>query len=485
METAGLWMLAAVALLMVATGLPTWMLLLGVASAAAATGVALGAFAWPVLTALPARLLGLLENDLLQALPLYVFMGALLNRLPLADILFRDAAYLARRSGAGTALAGLGLGVLLAPMNGSVGASVSMLARTVQPRLDQSGMSAERSAALVAVSGALGALVPPSLVLILLGSAMLNAHTEAVNAATGAARAVRIINTQDVFRGALLPAALLVALWLLVAVRANRRASSVLPQPGPAAPSRGDWLAGAVTLLLVGGLLAAVTLGYLYAVEGAACGAALLFGFGLATRRLGRDALWGVLEDTMSVTGTLFALLIGATVFTLVLRLFETDRWIAALLNGLHGGPWAALALVLAILGLAAFVLDAFELIFVVIPVVMPPLLAQVPDAVWVAVLALLVLQASFLLPPFGYAFMMVRNRSARPPGTWAFARALAPYLAAQLCVLALVLAFPALVWRDAPASAPAHSLSDGEVRDLLNRQVEEGDPASQGGSNQ
>ena len=222
METAGIGMLAAVAVLLIATGLPAWMVLIGVTLLSAAGGVIAGAFALPLLTAMPARLLGLLEQDILQALPLYVLMGALLNHLPLAQILFRTGSRALAKTGAGPSLAGLGLGVLLAPMNGSVGASVAMLSRTVSPRLAASGMAPERGAALVCVASTMGVVIPPSLVLILLGDAMMRAHTEATNLTR---ESVRIINTQDVFVGALVPAAI-----LLRAVRGRR----VVDEPPPA-----------------------------------------------------------------------------------------------------------------------------------------------------------------------------------------------------------------------------------------------------------
>src|SRR5438034_8848323 len=121
MQPAGLWMLAAVAALILATGLPAWLLLVGVALGFAALGVAVGAIPFSLLTSVPSRLVGLLENDLLQTLPLYVLMGVMLDRLPLAEVLFRTARRALRWTGAGAPLAGLGLGVLLAPMNGSVG----------------------------------------------------------------------------------------------------------------------------------------------------------------------------------------------------------------------------------------------------------------------------------------------------------------------------------------------------------------------------
>jgi TRAP-type mannitol/chloroaromatic compound transport system permease large subunit len=261
----GLWMLIAVAAVLVATGLPAWTVLIGVALAFAAGGVAMGALTMSLLTAMPARILGLLEHDLLQALPLYVLMGALLNHLPLAQTLFRAGSRALAPIGANASLAGLGLGVLLAPMNGSVGASAAMLSRTVQPRLDQSGMAPAKSAALVCVASTMGVVIPPSLVLILLGDAMMRAHTEAVNI-TGAA--IRIINTQDVFVGALVPAGILLALCAAITWWNGRRKA---PMPTSAVSPR-DWLVASITALFIASLLAGVTLGYLYAVEAAAAG---------------------------------------------------------------------------------------------------------------------------------------------------------------------------------------------------------------------
>jgi len=440
-------MLVAVGALLIATGLPAWQVLLGVALAFAGGGMIAGVFALPLLTAMPSRLLGLLEQDILQALPLYVLMGTLLNRLPLAEILFRTGSRALAGTGAGPLLTGLGLGVLLAPMNGAVGASVAMLSRTVQPRLEASGVKLDDSAALVCVASTLGVVIPPSLVLILLGDAMMRAHTEATNLTH---ESVRIINTQDVYTGALVPAAILLALCALVAWWTNHGAADKGGAPPPALRA---WVTAGVTVAFIGGLFIAVTLGYLYAVEAAAFGAVALFVFGLATRTLTGPVLSGVLRDTMAITGALFALLLAATMFTLVVRAFGTDRWLAAALGRLGIGEMGTLLVVLAVIAACALVLDAFEMIFVVIPVAMPPLLTLVHDATWVAVLTLLILQASFLAPPFGYAVLMVRNSVRRGLSLRGLSRALAPYLAAQLLVLALVLAWPALIWQRNPST--------------------------------
>jgi tripartite ATP-independent transporter DctM subunit len=476
-ETAGLWMLLAAAVLLVVTGLPAWIVLIGVTLAFATGGIAMSVLNVELLTAMPARILGLLENDLLQALPLYVLMGALLNHLPLAQTLFRVGSRALRFTGAGAPLAGLGLGVLLAPMNGSVGASVAMLSRTVLPRLSDHGVPVERGAALVCIASTLGVVVPPSLVLILLGDAMLRAHTEALNITHAS---VRIINTQDVFVGTLVPAAMLLALCALVTWWGARRAPQAVIPATPRVTPR-DVVTAVATLTFIVALLTAVTLGYLYAVEAAATGGVALFAGGVATRTLTRDVLRAVLRDTMAITGALFALLVAATMFTLVLRGYGTDRWVAAALAALPGGGATALAVVLGALALCALVLDAFEMIFVVIPVVMPPLLTVVPAVTWVAVLTLLILQASFLLPPFGYAVLMVRNAIVLPLRMRALTRALLPYLAAQLVVLALVFALPSLVWQRNPMTLAPPPASEGEsasdapatLEEVLERQEE------------
>src|SRR5215813_1507315 len=284
METAGLWMLLSVAVALLATGLPAYAVLMGVASLFAAVGVLAGAIELPLLTALPTRIIGLLETDLLQALPLYVFMGALLNRLPLADRLFRCGVALGRHSGGAPALATLGLGALLAPMNGSVGASVAMLSR---------GVAAPESTALVCVASTLGVVIPPSLVLILLGDAMMRAHTEAANVTKAM---VRIVNTQDIFRGALVPAALFLALCLVVAWLLGRREPVSRQKEWP---RWGEWLTAAIAGVFVVALLAGVAAGYFYAVEAAAMGGTALFLFGLLSGGLRGDAFRAVLHDTM------------------------------------------------------------------------------------------------------------------------------------------------------------------------------------------
>ena len=315
----------------------------------------------------------------------------------------------------------------------------------------------------------LGVLVPPSLVLILLSDGMLQAHTSAVTA-TG--RMDRVINTQDVFHAALAPAGIFLILCIALAWFAGRGQAQTLRER--VTPQQLILAAIALISLLV--LLGGVATGYFYAVEAAAMGAFALLSGGIVSGRLPAKVLNEVLHDAIAITGALFSLLIAATTFTLVLRLLGTDRLVNNLVGGIPGGDIPAVAVVLGVIGLCAFVLDAFEIIFVIVPIVIPPLLIRVADARWVAVLVLLTLQSSFLLPPFGYALMMVRGVAKNPAPFRAFVRALMPFLVAQWLLLILVLLVPKLVHIGENAAANTRNLPtpvsneeiDKRLRDMI-----------------
>ncbi|MBI2770937.1 MAG: TRAP transporter large permease subunit [Burkholderiales bacterium] len=470
MNTAGLWMLVALAALIVATGLPVWALLVGVASAFAALGMATGLFDGAILSALAPRMINLLEHDLLQAMPLYVFVGVLLQRLPLADALFATATRIFRPLGAAPSLAGLAVGTLVAPMNGSVASSSALLSRLVAPRLG--ALDAGKSVALVSVAATIGVVVPPSLVLILLGDAMLRAHTEASNLPGFVLGTTRIVNTQDVLHAALVPAACVLALWAAVAWLQGRKSEEKVPaERASRAQAAISLIATAVIVLLLGG----VFIGKIFAVEAAATGGCLLAGAALATRALDRGQWRSVLLETLALSGALFALLVGATTFSLVFRLFGTDRWLAELVLGSPWPPLATAAGVLLLVALCAWVLDAFEMIFVIIPIVAPLLIARLGDAQQAAVLLLLVLQLSFLLPPMGYAVLMVRARSGLPhvaAGT--LLRAMAPFIAAQVAIGILVFAVPRVVHLLDDAVVPASQQAPAASEQDIVKQMEE-----------
>jgi tripartite ATP-independent transporter DctM subunit len=471
MEWSGFALLILVGIGIISTGLPAAFILIAVSSIGAVLGLVTETIPFSLLGALPGRLINLFDNDLLQALPLYVTMGLLLGRLPVADALYRTSNAMLPKGA--SAVSGMLLGALLGPMNGSVGASVLGLSRVVAPRLNAEGVPPPTRDAVIAVASTLGVLVPPSLVLILLSDAMLNAHTSAV---TAAGRMDRVINTQDVFHAALAPAGIFLLLCIALAWHAGRG-----QKPSPRTRERVTLqqiilAAFALVSLLV--LLSGVAIGYFYAVEAAAMGAFALLSAGLATGRLRGTVLREVLHDAIAITGALFSLLIAATTFTLVLRLLGTDRLVNNLVVSIPGSDILAVAMVLGVIGLCAFVLDAFEIIFVIVPIVIPPLLIRVADARWVAVLVLLTLQSSFLLPPFGYALMMVRATTKNPAPFRAFVRALLPFLVAQWMLLVLVLLVPKLVHIGESAAESTRNLAAPVSREEIDKRLRDMIPA-------
>jgi tripartite ATP-independent transporter DctM subunit len=477
MGALGLALIALVGVLLVLTGLPAYAVLIFAAVLGATAAVVSGSIPFVLLGTLPGRLINLLESDLLQALPLYVLMGVLLNRMSVAPAVFRTLLWLLPNRPGAPVVAGLGLGALLGPMSGSVGASVLALGRAVEPNLRAAGLPAPLRQATIAVASTLGVVVPPSLVLILLGDAMLSAHSLAVNA-TG--RADRVINTQDVLRGAILPAALFLSLSLAVGwFFANRSGASAPPVASVGRPTWGEIILSVAAVMFLALLLGGVASGRIYAVEGAATGALVLFAAGVLTGRIDLRKLGPMLTETMATTGTLFSPLLAATTFTLVLRLLGTDKLIEGWIAAMPGGQIAVCATILGAIFVAAFVLDAFEIIFVAVPILIPPLLIRVPDAVWVSTLVLLTLQASFLLPPVGYALMMTRGilGSEVPPAV--FARALAPFLAMQALVVVLTLGFPGLVHLLEPANTQSRASSGSPLtKEEVEKRLQEMLPA-------
>jgi TRAP-type mannitol/chloroaromatic compound transport system permease large subunit len=182
-----------------------------------------------------------------------------------------------------------------------------------------------------------------------------------------------------------------------------------------------------------------------------------------------------MLNDAIALTGALFSLLLAATTFTMVLRLLGTADLVGSMVSSIPGGDTVAVAVVLALIGVSAFVLDAFEIIFVIVPIVIPPLLIRIADARWVAVLVLLTLQSSFLLPPFGYALMMVRGVLKEPVAFRQLLRALMPFLAAQWLLLLVVLFFPELTHfgrTENSTPTPSAPMSDAEFNKRLQEMI-------------
>jgi tripartite ATP-independent transporter DctM subunit len=427
-------------------GFPVAFTLAGVALLFALAGAAFGVFDLIYLEAFPNRLFGIMGNETLLAVPLFVFMGVMLERSKIAEQLLDSMAALFGRLRGGLAISVLLVGVLLAASTGIVGATVVTMGLISLPLMLKRGYDPRLAAGTVCASGTLGQIVPPSIVLVLLGDQLGNAYQQA-QLAQGIF-APRTVSIGDLFAGALVPGLVLVGLYLLyviaVAWRQPLRAPCADIEPGERV-----WLraAGAALppFLLVVAVLGSILAGIATPTEAAAVGAVGAALFAALRRALTLDTLREVGKTTVLITSMVFMILVGATLFSLVFRGYGGDDAVHALLDGLPGGVYGALLFVMLVMFLLGFVLDFIEIVFVVVPIVAPVLLMMGVDPIWLGVMMAINLQTSFLTPPFGFALFYLRG--VAPPGltTADVYRGVVPFIALQLLMLGLLLAWPAL----------------------------------------
>jgi len=423
-QTFGIGMLLSVSALTVFSGLAVWEVLIAVSTVFAVFGLATGVFNLPILGLLASRLAGLLEHDLLQAVPLYVFFGILLQYSGLANDMLYLLKRMCRHLLLPQELAVILFSGLISPMNGSVAATAGLLKRTLSDK--PADYDSANGISMISCAATVGLVIPPSLVLILMGDAMMRAHTEALNSGLSSVSNPHVINTQDMFHAALLPGLVLFILWATVVTWKFKRTSSASMDTCIETSSLFKaWFAIALIVLLLTGVFS----GWLYAVEAAASGCLVLALYVAWLMRKNMSVWLDILRHTYAFSGSLLTLLMAATTFSLVFRLYETDQLINTWIvhspsDTLH------IAIIFAGMALCAWMMDAFELIFVIIPIISPGLILLMGDAQQVAVLLLLVIQMSFLLPPMGYAVVIARQ-SASSVTTGTLLKALLPYLAA------------------------------------------------------
>ncbi len=453
--------LAVFAILML--GFPVAFTLLGTAVAFAALGAVLGVFDFHLLSALPLRIVGLMENDLLQAIPLFLYLGVVLERTTLAADLVEGISGLFGRRAGGVGIASLVIGALFAPMTGAVGATVLTIGLLALPIMLEAGYDRRLASGIVCSAGTLGTILPPSIVLILLGSVMQGATIEA-QLARGA-RVVSALTIQDIYLGSLVPAAILLALYIAyvagVAILSPERcpapAAYRLRPPSPLALALRLFVPLALILAMLGSIISGLT----YTVEAAASGAVGATIYAFIRGQLNLARLADTVRSVMRLTAMVFMLLIGATTFSLVFRGFEGDLFVARVLMTLPGGTLGPVAAVMAVCFALGFFLDALEIIFLVAPIAMPPLLFLGADPVWLTVLTAVNLQTSFLLPPFGFALFFMRGVAPKTVATAEIYRGVVPFIAIQVVMLALVWLEPRLVtalpngWSVEPGSRP------------------------------
>ncbi len=406
----GLLMFAAV-LALLTLGFPVAFTMAGTSFAFALLGSALGLFDFRLLSALPLRLVGLMENDLLQAVPVFLYLGVVLQRTTLAADLLEGMSGLFGNRAGGLGLSTFIIGALLAPTTGAVGATVLTMGLLALPSMLDAGYDKRLAAGIVCAAGTLGTILPPSIILILLGDLMRGANVEA-QLARGASITPLIMT--DIYLGALVPVGLLLCLYLAYVAIVATVTPGKAPPPSALLTRRLSPLRLIVTLMLPIALmifmLALIVTGYAYTVEAAATGAVGATLFALLRGELTAARLAETVTSVAKLSAMVFMLLIGASTFTLVFRGFSGDLLVIKLLADVPGGPTGAVIAVMAVMFVLGFFLDSLETIFLVVPIAMPPLLFLGVDPIWLAVLTAIKLQTSFLTPPFGFALYFLRS---------------------------------------------------------------------------
>ena len=426
-------------------GYPVAFTLAGVALLFAGAGWLLGVFDPVFLEAFPNRVFGIMGNETLMAVPLFVFMGVMLERSRLAEQLLEAVASLFGARRGGLVVAVLLVGALLAASTGIVGATVVTMGLISLPVMLKNGYDPRLACGSICAAGTLGQIIPPSIVLVLLGDQLGTAHQQAQLALGN--YAPESVSVGDLFAGALLPGLLLVlayvgyALW--VAWRQPARAPAL-----PATARRG-WgaLLKAVLppLLLILAVLGSILGGIATPTEAAAVGAVGATLCALAARQLDLPRLRAVLRQTVHVNAMVFAILLGAALFSLVFRGFGGDDVVHDALTALPGGATGALVAVMLLMFALGFVLDFIEIVFVVVPIVAPVLLQLGVDPVWLGVMMAVNLQTSFLTPPFGFALFYLRGVAPAGVRTGDIYRGAVPFIALQLAMLVVLAAWPQL----------------------------------------
>jgi tripartite ATP-independent transporter DctM subunit len=385
-----------------------------------------------VMAALPPRVMGVMNNYVLIAVPLFIFMGIMLERSGLASQLLETMAVLMGRLRGGLAVSVVLVGALLAASTGIVGATVVTMGLISLPTMLRRNYSASLATGTIAAAGTLGQIIPPSVVLVLLGSVL--------NVSVG-----------DLFRLAFAPGILLVVLYLGYIIVVGWLRPGVAPAIPAAeiAAFRGNNFGLKVLqslvmpLVLIVSVLGSIFAGIASPTEAAALGAAGATILTLLHGKLGLGVLKDVMKETTHLTAMVFIILLGATTFSLVFREMNGDRFLVEWIQGASLSPYMFLLLVMVVVFVAGFFIDFIEIIFIIVPIVAPMFVALGMDLLWIGVLLAINLQTSFLTPPFGFSLFYLKGVSPPEVSTRDIYRGIMPFLIIQLLLLLVVILFP------------------------------------------
>ena len=422
--------------------------LAGVALLFAFLGAAFGVFDLSDLGFLPSRLFGIVTNQTLIAVPLFVLMGVTLERTHIAANLLESLSILLGRLRGGLGMAVTVVGMLLAASTGIVGATVVTMGLLALPTMLRHGYDPRLATGTICATGTLGQIIPPSIALVLLGDVLSSAYSEAQ--LSQGVFSPKTVSVGDLFAGSLLPGLALVGLYLVyIAVtawlrpeRAPRRTEAT--RPGTAVVRQ---LAKGLAppLLLIVAVLGAILGGFATPTEAAGVGALGALALAIIYRSLTLPVLRDICQSTLKTTAMVFFILIGASVFSLVFRGYGGDELVQGMFEAMPGGVWGATAIVMLTIFVLGFILDFVEITYVVVPIVAPVLLAMGLDPVWLGVLIAVNLQTSFLTPPFGFALFYLRGVAPPEVATVDIYRGVVPFVLLQIALMAVLVAIPEL----------------------------------------
>ncbi|NKB70542.1 MAG: TRAP transporter large permease subunit [Candidatus Latescibacteria bacterium] len=440
-----------VAFIVLLSGFPVAFCLAGTALIFAFIGILFGHFDPAFLSALPSRIFGIMVNETLLAVPLFVFMGVVLERSKIAEDLLETMSQLFGGLRGGLGISVCLVGGLMAASTGIVGATVVTMGLISLPAMLKRRYDPALSTGVICASGTLGQIIPPSIVLVILGDVVSSANQQA-QLALGNFSA-RSVSVGDLFMGALLPGVLLMGLYILYIIGVGVFAGEKMPPIPQNERSvllsrsflRRLLLVLAPPLVLIMGVLGSILFGVATPTEAAAVGAVGALLLSWLKKQLNGTTLRAVMQTTTEVNAMVFTILIGASVFSLVFRGYGGDEVVAHFLQGMGGGVVGSFILVMAVIFLLGFFLDFFEIIFVVVPIVGPILLQMGLDPVWLGVMIALNLQTSFLTPPFGFSLFYLRGVAPDTVTTGQIYRGAAPFIVIQLILLSALWFFPGL----------------------------------------
>jgi tripartite ATP-independent transporter DctM subunit len=427
-------------------GYPVAFTLAGVSLTLALLGSAFGAFDLSLLEALPNRIFGAMSSDTLVAVPLFILMGVILEKARIAEDLLGSLAGLAGQRPGALAFAVLLVGALLAASTGIVGATVVTMGLLALPAMLQRGYDARLACGTICAAGTLGQIIPPSIILVLLGDQLSSAYSQA-QLAQGI-YAPKTVSVGDLFAGALIPGLLLVVLYALYLAWLAWRSPARMPAAPASEPraSIGPLLQSLwPPMLLILAVLGAILGGIATPSEAAAVGAAGALLLAALRGQLNRAMLADAARASTRMTSMVFLILIGASLFSLVFRGFGGDDVVHEWLGSLPGGVIGAMLVVMLVMFLLGFMLDFIEIIFVVVPIVAPILLMMGLDPIWLGIMIAINLQTSFLTPPFGFALFYLRGAAPDTVATLDIYRGAIPFILLQILMLIILTIFPGL----------------------------------------